>query len=88
VIFPTVAVVAAEDPLTAAKKVQAMMLTWMSRPGIASIQGARPRKRSAEMRLRKRISPIQMKKGSAIMAEPLVWFHATLAMIEPKATSL
>ena len=87
VIFPTVAVVAAEEPLTAAKKVQAMMLTWMSRPGIASIQGS-PRKRSDEMRLRKRISPIQMKKGSAIMAEPLVLFQATFAMIEPKATSL
>ena len=60
----------------------------MSRPGIASIQGARPRKRSDEMRLRKRISPIQMKKGRAIMAEPLVLFQATFAMIEPKATSL
>ena len=88
VIFPTVAVVAAEEPLTAAKKVQARMLTWTSRPGMESIQGASPRKRSDEMRLRKRISPIQMKNGNAIMAEPLVLFQATFAMIEPKATSL
>jgi len=83
-----VAVVAAEEPLTAAKKVQARTLTWRRRPGMESIHGERPRKRFSEILLRKRISPIQMKKGRAIMAEPLVLFQATLARMEPKDTSL
>ncbi len=88
VILPTVAVVAADDPLTAAKNVQARMLTWINRPGIASIQGDKPLKRFSEILLRKRISPIQMKKGRAIMAELLVLFQAILDIIEPKETSL
>ena len=82
-IFPTVAVVAAEEPLTAAKKVQARMFTWTNRPGIESIQGERPRNRFSEILLRNRISPIQMKKGSAIMAEPLVLFQAMFANSDP-----
>ena len=56
----------------------------MSRPGIESIQGDRPLKRFSEILLRKRISPIQMKNGRAIMAEPLVLFQAIFARIEPR----
>jgi hypothetical protein len=88
VILPTVAVVAAEEPLTAAKNVQARMLTWISRPGMASIQGDRPLKRFSDILLLKRISPIQMKNGRAIMAELLVLFQAILDIMEPKETSL
>src|SRR3989339_899539 len=88
VILPTVAVVAAEEPLTAAKKVEARILTWMSLPGMESIHGDSPRKRFSEILLRKRISPIQMKKGRAIIAEPLVLFQAILVRTDPKETSV
>ena len=61
-----VAQVAAEDPETAAKIVQPMMLVCSSRPGSRSSHGARPRNMSSESRVRNRISPIQTKSGSAV----------------------
>ena len=48
-----------------------------------SIQGERPLNRFSEILLRKRISPIQMKNGNAIMADPLVLFQAMFASSEP-----
>ena len=88
VILPTVAVVAAEEPLTAAKNVHAKILTCSSRPGKVSIQGARPSKRFCEILLRNRISPIQINNGSAIMVDPLVLFHTVFAMMAPEGRSV
>src|SRR5690606_12861802 len=61
----TVAQVAADEPLTAAKTPQARTGTWLRRPGIRRIHGDIPLKRSSETRLRNRISPIHMNRGSA-----------------------
>ena len=61
--------VAADEPDTAAKIAQPMMFVWSSRPGRRSIQGASPRNMSSESRVRNRISPIQMKSGSAVRVQ-------------------
>src|SRR5690348_17702601 len=61
-----VAQVAAEEPDTAAKIVQPMMLVWSSRPGTRSSHGASPRNMSSDSRVRNRISPIQTKSGNAV----------------------
>src|SRR4030042_428503 len=67
--FPIVAQVAAEDPEIAAKIAQPTTLVCISLPGRGPIQGARPRKRSSESRERKRISPIQIKRGRAVSVQ-------------------
>jgi hypothetical protein len=61
-----VAQVAALDPLTAAKMVQPMMLVCSRRPGRRVSHGASPLNMSSESRVRKRISPIHTKSGSAV----------------------
>ena len=61
--------VAAEEPETAAKIVQPTMLVCRSRPGSLSIQGVSPLNMSSDRRVRKRISPIQMKSGSAVRVQ-------------------
>ncbi len=61
--------VAADEPDTAAKIAQPMMLVCSSRPGRLSIHGARPRNMSSDSRVRNRISPIQMNSGSAVSVQ-------------------
>jgi len=53
----------------AAKMPQPTTLQCISRPGSGAIHGARPRNMSCEMRVRNRISPIQMNSGSAVSAQ-------------------
>ena len=60
-----VAQVAEDEPDTAAKMPQPKMLTCMRRPGSQPSHGARPSNISSESRVRKRISPIHTKSGSA-----------------------
>src|SRR6185436_12222697 len=48
------------------KIVQPMMLVCRSRPGTRSSQGASPLNMSSDRRVRKRISPIHTKSGSAV----------------------
>src|ERR671922_2997652 len=69
VMRPIVAAVAAEEPEMAAKIPQPNTLQCMSRPGSGAIHGASPWNMSSEIRVRKRISPIQMKSGSAVRAQ-------------------
>ena len=64
-----VAQVAALDPETAAKMAQPTTLVCSSRPGRRCIQGARPLNMSWLRRVRNRISPIQMKSGSAVSVQ-------------------
>ena len=64
-----VAQVAADEPDTAAKMVQPMMLVCSRRPGRRSSQGARPLNMSSESLVRNRISPIQMNSGSAVRVQ-------------------
>src|SRR5205823_8246793 len=64
-----VAQVAADEPDTAAKIVQPMMLVCSNRPGTRSSQGASPLNMSSDSRVRKRISPIQTKSGSAVSVQ-------------------
>src|SRR5215472_6715037 len=61
-----VAQVAADDPDTAAKIVQPMMLVCSSLPGTRASHGASPLNMSSDKRVRNRISPIQTKSGSAV----------------------
>src|SRR5450631_3129494 len=71
-----VAHVAADEPETAAKIVQPMMLVCSRRPGTRSSQGARPLNMSSDSRVRKRISPIHTNSGRAVRvhedAEPQI----------------
>ena len=78
-----VAQVAADEPDTAAKIVQPMMLVCSSRPGTRSSQGARPRNMSSESRVRNRISPIHIKSGSAVSVHELADPHTETAMASP-----
>src|SRR5947207_4994335 len=64
-----VAQVAADEPDTAAKIVQPMMLVCSNRPGTRSSQGASPLNMSSDSRVRKRTSPIQTKSGSAVSVQ-------------------
>ena len=65
VMRPTVAVVAADEPQTAAKRPQAITLTCSRRPGIRAVHGARPRNRLSATRVRNRISAIRMNRGKS-----------------------
>src|SRR3954471_13638046 len=64
-----VAHVAALEPETAAKIAQPTTLVWSRRPGRRRIHGARPLNMSSLRRVRNRISPIQMKSGSAVSVQ-------------------
>ena len=66
---PMVAVVAAEEPETAAKSAQPSTLTCSRRPGSRAVKGARPENMSEDSRERTRISPIQMNIGSAVRSQ-------------------
>ena len=65
-ILPTVVSVAAEDPDTAAKTVQPTILVCTRPPGSPPIHGDNPLNISSDNRVRYKISPIQINKGSAV----------------------
>ena len=83
VMRPMVAAVAAEEPEIAAKIPQPATLQCISRPGSGAIHGARPRNMSSEMRVRNRISPIQMNSGSAVSAQLVLEPHTVVAIRPP-----
>ena len=66
---PTVAQVTDDEPDSAAMIPQPTTLTCRSRPGSQATQGARPENNCSDRRERNRISPIQMKSGSAVSAQ-------------------
>src|SRR5688572_4832105 len=78
-----VAQVAAEDPDTAAKMVQPITLVCSSRPGKRLTQGARPRNMLSLSFVRKRISPIQTKSGSAVSVQLEAAPQTVTAMASP-----
>src|SRR2546430_17054294 len=78
-----VAQVAAEDPDTAAKIVQPMMLVCSRRPGTRSSQGASPLNMSSESRVRNRISPIHTNSGSAVSVQEDAVPQTVTAMASP-----
>ena len=78
-----VAHVAEVDPETAAKMPQPTTLTCMRRPGSRVSQGARPWNMSSDRRVRKRISAIQMKSGSAVSAQLPLAPHTVVAITVP-----
>src|SRR5690606_38451801 len=78
-----VATVAADEPDTAAKIAQPMMLVWSSRPGSRFIHGASPWNMSCDSRVRNRISPIQMKSGSAVSVQLEAAPHTVTAIASP-----
>src|SRR5512141_3238016 len=78
-----VAAVAADEPEIAAKMPQPITLQCISLPGNALSQGASPRNMSSEMRLRNRISPIQMNRGSAVRDQLALEPHTVVAMSLP-----
>src|SRR3546814_20905953 len=83
VIRPIVAVVAADEPETAAKIPQPITLTCISRPGIRVIHGESPLNMSSARRVRNRISPIQMNSGSAVSDHDQDCHQRVVAMNEP-----
>src|SRR3546814_13921683 len=83
VIRPIVAVVAADEPETAAKIPQPITLTCISRPGIRVIHGESPLNMSSARRVRNRISPIQMNRGSAVSDHDQDCPQLVVAMIQP-----
>src|SRR5690242_2461559 len=78
-----VAQVAADDPDTAAKIVQPMTLVCSSRPGSRPTHGARPRNMLSLSLVRKRISPIQMKRGRAVRVQLEADPHTVTAIASP-----
>src|SRR5438067_13885219 len=83
VIRPIVAAVAADEPEIAAKMPQPNTLQCIRRPGSGAIQGASPWNMSSEMRVRKRISPIQMNSGSAVSAQLVLEPQLVVAISGP-----
>src|SRR5262245_33269885 len=79
----TVAQVAADEPDTEPNTPQASTLTCMSRPGSQFSQGAKPRNISSDRRVRKRISPIQMKSGNAASDHEALLPHTVVASTLP-----
>src|SRR6056297_794082 len=76
---PTVAVVAADEPETAAKSAQPKILACKSRPGSRVVSGASPENMSDDRRERNRISPIQINIGSAVRSQILSAPHTLVA---------
>src|SRR2546429_898613 len=75
--------VAADDPETEPNTPQASTLTCISRPGSQFSQGANPRNISSDNRVRKRISPIQMKSGKAASDHDALLPHTVVASTLP-----
>jgi len=77
VMRPTVAVVAAEDPETAANNVQPRTFTCSKRPGRRVVQGVRPENNDEDSLDRNKISAIRMNIGSAISSGVVETFHVS-----------
>src|SRR5437879_8451174 len=88
VMRPIVAAVAAEEPEIAAKMPQPKTLQCISLPGNGAIHGARPRNMSSEILVRNRISPIQMKSGSAVSAQLVLAPQIVVAIRLPAGESV
>ncbi len=84
---PMVSTVAVDEPETAAKMPEPITFTCSSRPGRRRIQGARPVNMSSDMRVRKRISPIQMNRGRAVMDHSELCPHTVVANSLPTGAS-
>ena len=82
-ILPTVATVAADEPEIAAKTVQPAILTCSSPPGNLYSNGARPRNRFSDNRVRNSISPIQMNNGKAVKVQLDAEPHIVVAIASP-----
>ena len=82
-----VAQVAADEPDTAAKIVQPMMLVCSSRPGTRSSHGASPLNMSSDSRVRNRISPIQTNSGSAVSVHDDALPQIVTAIASPAGAS-
>src|SRR5690554_697994 len=82
-----VAVVAAEEPLTAAKTPQPKVLTWTRPPGKRCTQGPSPLNISSAKRVLYRISPIQMNRGKAVRDQLAEESQALVAKIMPAGAS-
>src|SRR5215471_5128137 len=78
-----VAQVAAEEPETAAKMLQPMMLVCSSLPGTRSSQGASPLNMSSDKRVRNRISPIHTNSGRAVSVHDEAVPQTVTAMASP-----
>ena len=78
-----VAAVAADEPEIAAKMPQPSTLVCNKPPGSRATHGASPRNMSSEIRLRNRISPIQMNSGSAVSAQLLLALQTVVASSGP-----
>src|SRR3954467_6996993 len=83
-----VAQVAADEPDTAAKIPQPITFTCTSRPGSHCSQGERPRNISSDSRVRNKISPIQMNKGSAASVQDALALHTVVASTAPIGTGV
>ena len=88
VIRPMVAVVAADDPETAAKMPQLSTLTCINRPGSRRSQGANPLNMSAAKLVRKSTSPIQMNSGNGVNDHDQLCPHVVVAAIMPAGALL
>ena len=80
---PTVAVVAADEPETAANSAQPRILTCSNPPGSRRVKGDSPVNRSEDSRERNRISPIQMNIGSAVRSQTFKDPQIFVARIDP-----
>src|SRR5206468_6454791 len=78
-----VAQVAADEPDTAAKMVQPIMLVCSSLPGTRSSHGANPLNMSSDKRVRNRISPIHTNNGSAVSVHDEALPQMVTAMASP-----
>src|SRR5690625_2366355 len=86
-ILPMVAVVADDEPLTAAKMPQANTLMCTNPPGKERTQGPRPSNISWASLVRYRISPIQIKSGKAVSAQLVEDSQLLAAKIKPAGVS-
>ncbi len=82
-ILPMVAAVAAEEPDTAAKIAHPNTFTCNNLPGNFTSQGASPLNISSDMRLRSKISPIQINMGNAAKAQECEAPHMMVAITCP-----
>src|SRR5690606_28243568 len=83
----TVAHVTADEPATAAMMPQPRMFTCSKRPGSQFTHGPSPLNMSSDRRVLKRISPIQMKSGNAVMGQPQLASHIDEIARDPAGAS-
>ncbi len=82
-IFPTVAVVAALDPLTAAKRAEPITLVWSRRPGRKCTMGDSPLNRRSDISVLNMISPIHTNIGMQDNSQEVAFRIINGAMLVP-----